>query len=128
MEVIKLKPLEKKIFRIVIKVFILFYKKIDYKNDKLQLCTANHGRFSIEFQELGKPVNNKLRLYSKTFIQGCHSVFQKFFQEFQISSRFSNVHIFDSFFTTKLRLRLKTVLNSIKTLKRYCKFTLNMFF
>ena len=35
------------------------------------------------------------------------------------------LHIFGSIFS--LKLSLKTVFNSIKTLKRYCKVTLNMF-
>ena len=40
-------------------------------------------------------------------------------------SRFLKIRIFRSIFSS---LRLKTVLNSIKTLKIYCKATLNMFF
>ena len=54
--------------------------------------------------------------------------FLKFFQVFQISSRFLKVHIFGSIFRLKVSLNLKTVLNSIKPLKRYCKATLNSFF
>ena len=50
-----------------------------------------------------------------------------FFQVFQISSRFVKVHIFGSIFSLKLSLCLKTMLNSIKTLKIYCKATLNVF-
>ena len=53
---------------------------------------------------------------------------------FQILSRFSKfppgfkkTH-FGSIFSLKLSLRLKTMLNSIKTLKRYCKVTFNVFF
>ena len=44
--------------------------------------------------------------------------FKKFF-------RFLKIRIFGSIFSS---LKLKTVLNSINTLKRYCKATLNMFF
>ena len=38
------------------------------------------------------------------------------------------VFIFWTIFSLKLSLRLKTMLSSIKTLKRYCKATLNVFF
>ena len=44
-----------------------------------------------------------------------------FFQVFKVCN-------FWSILSLKLSLRLKTVLNSIKTLKRYCKATLNLFF
>ena len=44
----------------------------------------------------------------------------------EISSRFLKVHIFWSIFSLKSSLRLKTVLSSMKTLKRYCKATLNV--
>ena len=47
---------------------------------------------------------------------------------FKISSRFFKVHIFGSIFSLKLSLRYKTMLNSIKTLKRYSKAILNVFF
>ena len=53
--------------------------------------------------------------------------FPKFFQVFLISSRFLKVHIFVSIFSLKLSLKLETVLTSIKTLKRWCRATLNMF-
>ena len=69
-----------------------------------------------------------LEVISCRMYQGCHSFFQIFLQVFQISSRFLRVHIFGSIFNLKLILRLETVLNSIKTLKRYCKANLNMFF
>ena len=59
-------------------------------------------------------------------LEGCHSFFQKIFQVFQISFRFLKVQIFGSIFSLKLILKLKTMLNSIKTLKRYCKATLNV--
>ena len=49
------------------------------------------------------------------------NVFSKF------SSGFLKVHIFGYIFSLKLSLRLRTVLNSIKTLKKYCKATLNVF-
>ena len=44
-----------------------------------------------------------------------------FFQVFKVCN-------FWSILSLKLSLRLKTVLNSIKTLKRYCIVTLNVFF
>ena len=52
---------------------------------------------------------------------GLTNVFDKF-------SPVLKVHIFGSIFSLKLSLRKKTVLNSIKTLKRYCKATSNVFF
>ena len=57
--------------------------------------------------------------------QGRHSFFQNFFQVFQTSCRFLKIRIFECKFSS---LRLKTVLDSIKTLKKYFKATLNMFF
>ena len=47
---------------------------------------------------------------------------------FKISSRLLKEHIFGSIISLKFSLMYKTVLNSIKTLKRYCKANLNMFF
>ena len=61
-------------------------------------------------------------------LQGCHSFFPIFFPGIQISSRFLRVHIFRFIFSLKLSLRFEIMLNSIKTLKRYCKATLNVFF
>ena len=46
---------------------------------------------------------------------------------FKIFSRFLKVHILWSILSLKLSLRLKTMLNIIKTLKRYCKTILNVF-
>ena len=63
----------------------------------------------------------------KCYTQGCHLFFQKFFQASQISSRFLKVHIFGYIFSFNVSLRLKTILSGIKTLKRYCKATLNVF-
>ena len=54
--------------------------------------------------------------------------FQKFVQVFQISSRFLKLHISGFIFNLKLSLRLKPMLNSVKTLKRYCKAILNLSF
>ena len=59
--------------------------------------------------------------------QGCHLVFYNFFQGFLNFFKVLKVHIFRSIFSLKLGLRLKTMLNIIKTLKRYCKATLNVF-
>ena len=38
------------------------------------------------------------------------------------------MHIFGSIFSLKLSLKKETVLNSLNTLKRYCKAALNVFF
>ena len=59
---------------------------------------------------------------------GLPLVFSKFFKVFQISSTVLKVKTFGSIFSLKLSLRYETVLNSIKTLKRYCKATSNVFF
>ena len=42
-----------------------------------------------------------------------------------MSCRFLKVHIFGSNFSLKLSLKEETVIVSIKTLKTYCKATLN---
>ena len=47
---------------------------------------------------------------------------------FNFFSRFSKVHTFESVFSLKLSLRLKTMLNTLKTLNIYCKATSNVFF
>ena len=60
-------------------------------------------------------------------LQGCQVFFEKFLPGFLIFSRFLKVHTLGSIFSLKLNLRLKTVLNSIKILKRYCKATLYVF-
>ena len=52
---------------------------------------------------------------------------ENFLQVFKISPRFLKVHIFGSIFSLQLSLRLKTVVDSIKTLKSYCKATFNVF-
>ena len=59
---------------------------------------------------------------------GLPLVFSKKFSGIQISFRFLKVHIFGTIFNLKLSLMYKTVLNSIKTLKKYCKVTLNLYF
>ena len=61
-------------------------------------------------------------------ILGLPLVFAKFFPSFSNFFKDFKVHIFGSIFSLKFSLRLKTVLARIKTLKRYCKATLNMFF
>ena len=65
------------------------------------------------------------------FYRVATSFFFNFYQVFQISSRFLKKRtfrlIFGPTFSLKLSFWLKTVLNSIKTLKRYCKVTLNIF-
>ena len=47
---------------------------------------------------------------------------------FKCFSRFLKVHIFGSIFSFKLISIKETVLNRIKTFKRFCKVTLNVFF
>ena len=42
-------------------------------------------------------------------------------------SRFLKVFIFGFIFSLKISLRLKTMITSIKTLKKYCKGTFNVF-
>ena len=55
--------------------------------------------------------------------QGCNSLFQIFFPCFTNFSQ--KIRIFGSIFSS---LKLKTALKDIKTLKRYCKATLTVFF
>ena len=54
--------------------------------------------------------------------------FKKFFLGFPNFFQILKVRIFESIFSLMLSLRLKIVLNRTKTLKRYCKATLNVFF
>ena len=54
---------------------------------------------------------------------GLPLVFSKYFPGYQISSRIFKGMLFGSIFS--LKLSLKTMLNSVKTLKRYCKATLH---
>ena len=61
-------------------------------------------------------------------LTGLPLIFSKIFRFSKFILSFLKVLIFGSIFSLKLSLRLETVLNSIKTLKRYCKATLNMFF
>ena len=63
----------------------------------------------------------------KVISTGFPSVFGKFSSGSQISFRFLKVHIFGSNFSLKLTLRLNSVLNSLKTLKKYCKAASNVF-
>ena len=51
--------------------------------------------------------------------------FQNLYQVFQNPSRFLKPRIFGSIF---IKLKVKSVLDSIKRFRRYCKVTLNMFF
>ena len=59
---------------------------------------------------------------------GLPLVISNFFQFFKISSKFLKQNISGSIFSLKLRLMYETVLNSIKTLIRYCKVILSAFF
>ena len=61
-------------------------------------------------------------------LSGSPLVFSQFFQGFPNFFQVFKSTYFRSIFSLKLSLRLKTMLNSIKTLKRYCKATLNIFF
>ena len=59
---------------------------------------------------------------------GLPMVISNFFQVFKKSSRFLKLHISGFIFSLKLSFILETVLNSLKTFKRYCKVNLNGFF
>ena len=62
------------------------------------------------------------------FNQGCHLFFQKIFQDilnfFQV---FKSTH-FQVYFWFKVKFKVKTILNSIKTMKRYSKAVYKCFF
>ena len=54
-------------------------------------------------------------------MQGCQIFLENFLQISKISYRFLNLHDLGSNFSLKLSLRLKTVLNSMRTLNKYPK-------
>ena len=61
-------------------------------------------------------------------MQGCQIFLENFLQISKISYRFLNLHDLGSNFSLKLSLRLKTVLNSMRTLNKYLKASLSVFF
>ena len=66
----------------------------------------------------------KLRKNYFCFIQGCYSFFPIFFSGFpNFFKVFKSTH-----FWTKAKFNVKTVLNTIKNIERYCKVTLNVFY
>ena len=68
---------------------------------------------SLKDDQTSRVLSQKLLI-----IAGLPLVFSKVIPYFQISFRFLKVHIFESIFSLKLSFRLKTMLNSIKALKR----------
>ena len=67
--------------------------------------------------------------YTQTFhLSGLPLVFSKFFPGIPNFFQVFKTTNFGSIFRLKLNIWIKTVLNSMKTIKRYCKATLNMLF
>ena len=61
-------------------------------------------------------------------MQGCQIFLENFLQIFKILYRFLKLNDLGSNFSLKLNLRLKTVLNSMRTLNKYLKASLSVFF
>ena len=109
--------------------FLLSSITLVIKKYKKVLTTSTHNFFVFNYFQC---IYVFILLFTITFkgtpTQGCHSLFLNFFQVFKISSRFFKVLNFGSIFGLRLNLRLKTMLNSLKTLKRNCKATLKVLF